>query len=1071
MSNFCPFFAVKWTFLEPKQSMLHLIHSNRLEALAEQFASLVNSQLLSDPFASEYVIVQNAGMGRWLSLQLAQHNGIAANMKYRFPAELTWELLTKVLQDVPERDPGSPRLLRWRLLSEFQQHALKYRHSLGHYLKAGQDASAWQLAQQIARVFDSYLFFRPDWVKAWESEPQSGWQEQLWHDLIGEKKLYHWIRLQNRFIREWPTAPLDQIPERISFFSIPALSPMYLEMMGQVANRVDVYFFIMNPSELYWGDIETDKRKIRAKPEEQDYITVGNPLLASWGRQGRDFIEILRNNEPYPLESEYFIAPDTDSILHALQTDILYLQGDADNAEVLTTPQGKAWSADGSLALHSCHSPMREVEVLYDQILAALEAEKTLTPADIVVMMPDIEAYAPFIEAIFGAAKVYLPFSIADQRFTTALSLSNACLQLMDLPQQRFEAETVFTLLEYPEIRERFDLDEVQVQQCRDWVRAVNIRWGVDANFRRQFAEQTTFEHTWMYGLDRLLLGYAMPGEQLLGGILPYNEIEGTQAQILERFQHYVRVLFDMAEWSTQRKTLTEWRDAFVVILEQLFPDNAESYLIYQALDTLLTEAKQAEFHNRIAWIVFRDALRRLLETTHQNEGFLGNGITFCTLMPMRSVPFQIVALLGMQDSGFPRQENRLSFDKLAYDSQRKGDRSRRDEDRYLFLESLLAARQRFYISYIGQSVQDNSPSMPSVLVEELLDYLEKRFGLPHAALITQHPLQAFSQRYFQGGELFSYANDYVQLHTNTEYGKQVQPFWNGELLAEPEAQLKHLSLSELISFYRHPARRFLRQLDVAVRETEDELAQREPFSLEAFMDSTLGEQTLKHLQRGGDAEQLLSSIRAQGILPHGKKGELIFEEHYQKVAAIYQKMPIQNALRSLEVNFAWGEFNLFANVQGLSSEGLQVCHFGYTGVWQWIMIWFQHLALNAAPNVQAAYQRCTRVFTEKATYKLGEVPNALQQLEVLVQAYWRGLREPLAFFPKSSWAFVEEGMSFKAAQKVWEGTDYKAGESTQAEYALLYRGRQPIQEQADAFSECSQQVLAGLFAVLEKLE
>lgn len=181
---------------------------------------------------------------------------------------------------------------------------------------------------------------------------------------------------------------------------------------------------------------------------------------------------------------------------------------------------------------------------------------------------------------------------------------------------------------------------------------------------------------------------------------------------------------------------------------------------------------------------------------------------------------------------------------------------------------------------------------MPSVLVEELLDYVEKRFGLMRDVLITKHPLQAFSQRYFQDGNLFTYAKDYVQLHTEIERGKQVQHFWNGELLAEPDEQLKQVSLSELISFYRHPARRFLRQLDLAVRETEDELAQREPFKLENFMDSTIGEQSLKHLQRGGEAEQLQQLLRAQGILPHGKPGELIFEQHYQVAKTIYQQMP-----------------------------------------------------------------------------------------------------------------------------------------------------------------------------------
>ncbi len=1061
--------------------MLYLHHSNRLEQLSVELAQLLAEPLPAakpeDWLKPETIVVQNAGMGRWLSLQLARANGIAANLRYLFPAEMTWELLRKVLENVPERDPCSPRLLRWRLLDEFSQRFEPYHDTLGHYLKPGQDDSAWQLAQQVARVFDAYLFFRPDWVKRWESEPASDWQEQLWQNVIAgsaeTKPLDHWIRLHQRFIAQLAEADLHKLPQRISFFSVPALSPGYIEMMAQVARHIDVHFFVMNPSMAYWGDIESDKRRLRRSLEEQNYITVGNPLLASWGRQGRDFIEVLRSLEPYPIETDHFYEPEASSMLQVVQHDILNLQGDssADEFEAEVLPVDVA--QDQSISIHACHSPMREVEVLYDQILAALEENPDWSAADMVVMSPEIETYAPFIEAVFAAAPVQLPFSVADQHFSAALNMSAACMQLLALPQQRFEAESVFALLEYAEIRQHFGLDEGQVQQCRDWVRAVNIRWGVDREFRRQFAEQTTDEHTWLHGLDRLLLGYAMPGERLLAGVLPYNELEGSQALVLERFLQCLHVLFGMAKWSEKRASLAAWREQFVEILEQLFPEDAETQAVYQALERIMTEVRQAEFSGKVAWTVFRDVLQQQLEQQNQAEGFLGNGITFCALMPMRSVPFKFVALLGMQDGGFPRQDTRLSFDKLAYDGHRKGDRSRRDEDRYLFLESLLSARERLYISYIGKSIQDDSELMPSVLVAELLDYLERRLAVTAEELIIKHPLQAFSQRYFTHptSRLFSYAQDYVALHERAEK-IDVQRFWNVECLPEPDLALREVSLTELIRFYRHPARHFLQQqLDLKLRDEDDELATREPFTLEPFADSEIGRQTWKHLEQGGAAEALELLLRAQGLLPHGKPGELIFEQHFNQAQALFTQYPPLPDSEHFPFHLTLGEFTLYGMLESVTMDGLRECHFGYMGAWQWVSIWLRHLVLNACDTLPKNWQRVTRIYTVETGFELMPVPDAHAQLSRLLQGYWQGLQAPLPFLPKSAWAIMEKASAdINKGIAAWDGTDMKAGEASKPEYQLLYRGWNPFAEQQEAILYWAQQVFGSLHAARRAL-
>lgn len=1052
--------------------MLHIFHSNRLETLASQFTEVVTSTGL-DPFKAEQVIVQNAGMGRWLSMQLAEQSGIAANMKYLFPAEITWELLRKVLDNnnVPERDPCSPKLLRWRLLAELSGKTDKYQDDLGHYLSADNDDMAWQLAKQISTVFDGYLFFRPDWIQRWEKEPATDWQERLWQNVVVDQRLEHWIRLQYRFIKQLEHTDPEKLPKRISFFSVPALSPAYIELIAKVAEKIDVYFFVMNPSWQYWGDIESRKQKIKRDLETQEYVTVGNPLLASWGTQGRDFIENLRNLEPYPVETDDFTDPEPASMLEQLQADILNLEGEDAFGEIPLSPD------DHSISIQSCHSPMREVEVLYDQLLAALEQDKTLTPADVVVMSPEIDGYAPFIEAVFSGAQVALPFSIADQRFSAAKNISTACVQMLNIPQSKFEAEVVFALLEYAEIREAFKLDETQIQQCREWVRAVNIRWGVDKTFREQFSKQSTFEHTWMYGLDRLLLGYAMPGDHLFSGVLPFNELEGSQAQVLERFQQFVFTLFPMAKWPTQQLPIADWCDRLRGLLTKLFPEDASTYKVLQAIDALQQSLLQADFTKPLAWSIFRDALRTQLEQNNQADGFLGSGITFCTLMPMRSVPFKFVALLGMQDGGFPRQDTRISFDKLAHDKHRRGDRSRRDEDRYLFLESLLSARQTLYISYVGQSALNNNTIMPSVLVSELLDYLEKRFTIDPDSFITRHPLQAFSQRYFNNSGLFSYRSDLATLHSGDMRQHNTLPFSNGQVLPEPDEHKRFVSLDELISFYRRPARHFLAQrFDLSLYEQADTLSEREPFALEAFSDSEIARQSLHHIEQEYQPAATEALLRAQGLLPHGKPGQLLFERCHEQTRQLAAQVPELSAPETFEFHLQARELELRGAIKNITTDGRHLLLFGYSGAWQWLEIWIHHLAMSCCTAIPADRIRQTCIYTADANYRLPPTENAEQQLAELLQGYWQGMQQALPFFPKSAWAMYQKGnpesANVETAINEWLGSDFHAGEQYKPEYALLCRDQSPFNDpqQAAEFMYWSDKVFGNLFRVREEI-
>jgi len=1045
--------------------MLTLHSSNHLENLSQQFAELV-SQPLNNVFASEQIVVQNAGMGRWLSMQMAQQLGISANYKFLFPAEYMWELLRKVVDNVPKHDPSKPDVLRWRLVSLFMQQAAHY-PELDHYLK--NDLAAWDLANALSPVLDQYLFYRPEWTLEWEAGnfAKDDWQARLWQSIImderrDKRQVTHWLELQENFISAFTNKYKDQsdnFPERVSFFSVPTLSPGYLRLLGELSTQTDVHLFVINPCREYWGDIESLKQQSKRPAEEQSYYDIGNGLLASMGKQGRDFIDQLHELTVELNNKEDWVELDNNTVLHSIQSDILNLQETLVEQDETT-----------SLQLHSCHTPMREVEVLHDQILAAIEESDNLKPADIVVMTSAIDIYAPYIEAVFSTAEQNLPFSIADRSIASSKPEVEAFLKILDLPEQRFNVEAVFELLEYSSIREQFNLDDKQVLQCRNWAQASNIRWGVSRKMRITSGLPDTFEHSWKYGIDRMLLGYMMPSEQLFddSSLLPFNEIEGSDVQVLSSFKSFTDSIFQLWEWTSQSLAIDTWVEKLQALAQAVFPEDSDNSAIFNALDTLKQQQTLAEFDQTIPFSIIKKALSSLLESCGE-ERFMSRGITFCALVPMRSVPFKMIALLGMNDGCFPRQDQHHSFDKMAT-NKRKGDRSKRDEDRYLFLESILAARQRLYISFIGQSVQDNSRLPPSVVVSELLDYLAKISNSDQQSWITHHPLQAFSPRYYDNNEaVFSYVKEYLQLHQSDDNSTKTSSAFLSHRLTEPDETFKHISLEQLIRFYKAPARFFLQQrFGIQTFDDNDVLPIREPFALEPFVDSQIRQQVARSIASAHPLDAKLS--RAKGWLPHGDIGDEAFKKEADVVHDFFAKYPELQQLESHQQSFhlELGEFSLTGKLTDLATTACVKVNLGqyYTG--DLLAIFLHHLVMNATPLESPLTN--TLVYQPSGAFRLNTIKTieAKALLTQLLEGYWLGLQRPLYFFPKPAYKMYEKGSTanLTAAQSAWDNTFF-ANESEKFENKLLFAGQDVFNDEFLKFAELTFGTMADISSEL----
>jgi exodeoxyribonuclease V gamma subunit len=1043
---------------------------NRMERLADQLAALLESPLRS-PLAEELIVVQSGGMERWLAMELARRYGVWANCRYPFPNKFISDLFGKCMPDLRAGASFEPGLLLWRimgLLDRFRERDECC--ELKTYLAgAGSGLKSYQLASRIADTFDQYTLFRSDLLAEWEAGGGEGWQPLLWRTLVGEGRGLQRGRVQAEFLQRLADGRIDRalLPERITVFGISYLPIFHLQVLAHLAASCQVNLFVMSPCREYWGDILPERTRLKLSPARRATVDEGNALLASLGRLGRDFSNlILALDDVGGCQQDLYREAEGDSLLARLQNDILNLRNAPATARIRVS------RPDRSIAFHSCHSPMREIEVLHDNLLELFARERDLRPRDILVMTPSIESYAPYIAAVFDPTHNpanRIPYSIADRSIRSEGRLGQTLLAILELPGKRFGAAAVMDILACCAVQSRFGMFEQDLAQVRSWLDQTHIRWGMDESERQQAGLPPYREQSWMAGLERLLLGYAMPGDnRLFDEILPFDNMEGDAPLLLGRLVSFVTQLHGLAGGLERPRGLADWAAELQGIMEQFFEpedqDAGEAATIASLIGSLTEMEGEAAFSGQVGLDLIRSWLQGRLESEGRGLGFLSGGVTFCAMLPMRSIPFRVIALIGMNDGAFPRQNRGPGFD-LISSSPRPGDRSLRDEDRYLFLESILSCRQRLLISYIGQSISDNSALPPSVLVSELLDYLEARYegedGQLSAGLITRHRLQPFSPDYFTGRErLFSYSRENFEAVTRQLAPKSPAPaFISGELPPAAET-LSEIRLEELLRFYSNPAACLLAgRLGIRLEEPAGALEEREPFEIDGLAAYGLKQEIIEQLLAGGDQRELYPLARARGILPPARQGELAFERVAGAALDLAQSVRAciagEDLLEALDFDLQLAGFRIRGRLDGLRSGRLLRYRCARLSARDQIRLWIEHLFLNLLAG--EGYPRFSTLIMSDGRFGLTPVADAGDCLTLLLEHYRDGMKRPLRFFPRSSLAYLKAGR-IEDAERVWNAERFP--ESGDPAYRLCFGEQNPFDEEfcrvaEDVFGPC----------------
>ncbi|MBF0278563.1 MAG: exodeoxyribonuclease V subunit gamma [SAR324 cluster bacterium] len=1034
------------------------LHSgNRQEILLKELAKVVNKPL-QQALQAEYIVVQNHGMQRWISMRLAEENGIEANSRFLFPNELLQQAFAQGIPGYNAMEPLEQDHLAWTLFEILQNRKEDFQFEpLSRYLSKNRPFKAWQLSKRIANLFDQYGVFRPEMIMKWNAGESDDWQAELWRKIPQRLQLGGKPFLRKSFLDhvEDSFRKTNRFPERISVFGISSLPPLHVEVLEVLSRHTDIHFFFLSAAENHWG---AGRENGSGQETEQD-------LLSSLGKTGKDFFLLLKDRgllqqqeNLRDFDENCFVYSSADSLLEKVQDNLL--------KPVLPAPgnktEKKSCQPDGSIQIHSCHSRMREVEVLYDQLLYLMDHDPELKPDDILVMTPQIEEYVPFIQSVFSdeTADSAFPYSITDRSSRGESEVVQYIIRMLKMLRSRFCATEVLDILESEAIRLRFQLNSSDVELIHNWIAASNIRWGIDESFREELNFPRTRENTWQFGIDRILSGYAMPGKGkiLFKEVLPFDEIEGNDALVFGRFlmffEHLSALVGDGKDSLKENRTLKEWSEFLRQLLRKFFKNSekwdSEMNLIWQMGEDLEKIEETVQQEMRVDIEVLVSYLEEKLDQAMKKIGFLGFGTTFCSMLPMRSIPFKVIALLGMNQSAFPRNISPLSFD-LMIQNKELGDRSIKEEDRYLFLETIICCRKVLYISYIGQEIRDNTSLPPSSLITELIENIENNFDLQKEQMLTKHHLQAFNPAYFQKeSSLFSYSKD--NWHAAAKLSNQEQravhrfeiqlpdPIQEAESVRGSETDSGKswldVDIDQLVRFFSNPAQFLLSQrIGVHLQNFEDLPDDDEPFFIDALKKYSIQTEQLNYIFEGQRPDFLKNIAKARGELPLGHAGQIswdeISNETYQFANAISEFLSTDH-LEPVEYDLQFEAVNLRGTISDIRVRGLVRYRPALVKIKDRIRVWLEHLVLSLYSNSPLETVLIGKGTGKKKMeqYICESIDSPQHYLSELLILYKKGLRKPLAFFPDSANAYMKEWVKGKQdrarekARETWYGGD-----------------------------------------------
>lgn len=778
---------------------IELYFSNQLDQLADKFSDTIAAENRSKTniFDAPVVIVPNANLAKWLQLFLAKKNSIFMNVDFQFLETGLWTMLAALdpAEKKPERlNNDLLKILLLYALQNLKSAAPAFlpvtQYLMGAEGNKGPDYAArlWQLSEKIAHFFQEYEFHRNDMIRNWSNgtvaqEGMEFCQQQLYLQLKTLKneleirtgtQLLSMMEYADKVLSGFQPDTAKPVNNKfIHFFGLSQISVFHLKLIGRLQDYYTIFIYALNPSKEFWEDIKTPQEKrwvqrknvktlsIQTAEKEQGVLfrQDDNPLLAAWGKPGRENIRLVCELTDYEFNACFTAEKPATGILQKIQNDIITLS----SKDLKTERLGQ----DRSLQIVACPSVYREVETVYNSILFNLEHSDHLQLTDIAILVPDISAYKPVFDSVFNRNPKCLEYNLVDSHAEIESVYGKAILGIMALAAGRFSRNEVFNLILNPCFASRWKIDLDEIQAWANWTEALNIFHTFDRGTKIGQGYPASGIYTWKQGLQRLRFSRILAAPNAVNPanfehfqeLVPFSDVKTGDVDLVEKFCMVIEALHQTVSTLNEKPaTAEQWKQVFFNAGDQLLeiPEDFKGELkvqqaLIQAFDNLkLYDRLQDDVPASTLDVdLIREFIRANLKSISGGHGdYLTGGITISALQPMRPIPFNIVYVLGMEEGNFPGRAEQSSLD-LRLLKRHIGDISLPERNCYLFLEMLLSVRDKLYISYVSRDLQKDRLQQPCSVVNQLRRYVEQDI-LPSGQhfRIAEIPLAGSSKRF-----------------------------------------------------------------------------------------------------------------------------------------------------------------------------------------------------------------------------------------------------------------------------------------------------------------------------------
>ncbi|PIE77572.1 MAG: hypothetical protein CSA15_12415 [Candidatus Delongbacteria bacterium] len=979
--------------------MLNIHISNSLEHLSDKFSESIKSR--RDPFKKELIITQTTGMKRWLSINVVKNNSILANFDFLKPNQFFDKYLFSHFRNSYEYNYFNQNDLTWilydilgsKIVLEDKKFSL-----ITNYINSD-EIKRFRISKIIADLFDQYSIYREDYISLWNRGylHDSNNVNEVWQSLLynmvkekialysSEKESIDRVNLKEILLEKLKSRNSNLVEdvrsiERVSFFGIAILTGFHFKILEIVSKFIDVDFYIVSP---FNNSFEN--------------FSIVSSFVDSYSTIIKDLFYILKSGKNSHFHNEFISDVRKNTLLDSIKYSI------SNNTEKIENI-----GLDDSIRVSSCYTPFREIEVLYDNLMDILE-DRSVEPSDIIVMTPNINEYVSYIDVIFKSSddENYIPYSIADRDLISEDSPINVVSKILNLSKGNYEAEELLSILESEFVKRRFGIVDMEI--IRSIIKSASIKWGLDIDSTVKFGSYDNRFNSWEHGLKRIVLGYAISGEPLMeDGVYPIDSVEGNDSLEGLKIYGFIESIKWVDSFRSRKLSLKEWGSFLKEIFDRFIALDYSQIDMKEEFDSIINLYNSDTI--KVSYKVMRESFTNSSYHSDKGLGFLSGGITFCSLLPMRSVPHKVVAIIGLNEHSFPGANDTIGFD-LMIREKRVGDRDIKNSNKYLFFEALLSAKNYFYLSFQGKSPKTNKQKNGSKVIYDFIDFLGEKLSEDSEniwnSIVKEYPLHGYSRNYrISENNLHTYIKRYSAKTVNS-VEREVELIEN--LIDESKEFSGKSTLFSFCSFFMSPVKYFYNNiLGIYLNDEERMIEGCEKFEIDDSLSKwSIGSSILN----GETVENIVSlGVKKYGNIPLGNLSEVSIRKVEEKYDSIVKS-------KLILTNNKEGEF-LDVEYRGIEGRIYSIfgkehsVFFPSSNFYKYLIFTFvEHLFLNIYGDYTTNFNSRDENLDKDSQIVLGPVDSLKSKsiLDRLISIFKVGSLFPLNILPETGYNYYRK--------------------------------------------------------------